>query len=82
MIVVDRQPPSHGLTTPVGRFCGSTRWLSVRLRAFGLTPSALRRDGLVVCLHALSSFQRTDRLCARGAQPPERHFRLEGRPRL
>ena len=25
MIVVYRQPPSHGLTTPVGRFCGPTR---------------------------------------------------------
>jgi len=33
-------------------------------------PPADAGIGRTSCLHALSSFQRTDRLCARGAQPP------------
>jgi len=37
-----------------------------------------------VCLHALSSFQRTDPRCALGAPGPQPNhaYRLRGRPRL
>src|SRR5262245_30200177 len=63
MIVVNRQPPSHGLTTPVGRFRGPHA-----LTLIVNTRGNSRLTGCV-CLHALSSFQRTDRSCARGARP-------------
>ncbi len=52
-------------------------------RADSLSPDSARErnglalpsdDGLCVCLHALSSFQRTDRLRARGAQPHQQRF--------
>jgi hypothetical protein len=54
------QPLSHGLTTPVGRLL----W-RYALTLICPTPLSLalelRRDRVCVCLHALSSFQRTDR---------------------
>jgi hypothetical protein len=52
-VVVRRQPPLHGLTTRVDR----------KMRRHALTLIVLEPEGPLtgcVCLHALSSFQRTD----------------------
>ena len=53
------QPLSHGLTTPVGRLLWRYA-LTLIVSAFALTRSGGDRV-VCVCLHALSSFQRTDR---------------------
>jgi hypothetical protein len=58
-VVVRRQSPSYGLTT----------WVDRKMRRHALTLIVSRPKGLLtgcVCLHALSSFQRTD------AKRPER----------
>jgi len=54
-----------------------TLTLSVLLGArIACAMSASQKDkGLCVCLHALSSFQRTDRSCARGARPTTLSFK-------
>jgi len=75
--VVHRQSPSHGLTTPVDRLM---RCHPLTLIVFpGPAPEARASSaspGLTgcVCLHALSSFQRTDHRCVLDAPP--RHDRI------
>ena len=73
LFVVNRQPLSHGLTTTPADFavpradshcCGSPGPLSLRC-----APRTTLNRVCCVCLHALSSFQRTDRWRARGAPP-------------
>ncbi len=81
------QPPSSGLTTPVWPIPWRDALTLCPTPHSELAFAMRRRDGLAPtfppppadagigatsCLHALSSFQRTDRLCARGAQPPKR----------
>jgi len=80
-LVVHRQPPSHGLTTPVGRFCGATRWLSCPTSpAFAScdAPARVVVTGFVcACTHYLvfkeptdqSSLERLEAFCRSGAQP-------------
>ena len=73
--VVRRQSPSHGLTTPVDFCSGGPPPASWRRHPLTLIcPTPLADASFVVtgcvCLHALSSFQRTDCRCALGARPP------------
>ena len=90
--VVRRQSPSHGLTTPVDRKTRRHGLILIVPFSTGRTFAIARvaappgRETGCVCLHALSSFQRTDRSCAQGARPtfPAQKARLvrRRRPRL
>ena len=60
LIVVHRQPPLSGLTTSEAEFAAPRADSHCPTSLLPLTRLELRRDGSCVCLHALSSFQRTD----------------------
>jgi hypothetical protein len=64
-------PPSSGLTTPVGDLLQRhALTLFVRLHAGDSRRSRFDVTGFCVCLHALSSFQRTDFPKAPWVLPP------------